>query len=102
MVLPRPAHRPIGPGPNAPHTRRMRGLWTIAFAGLAFGAVSMFGGSAAGGGLGSLVLGYGMLVVLASLYLAAGLAIRDRVWRRLHRPAAERIRPVDLAGRRVF
>ncbi|HEX2765195.1 MAG TPA: hypothetical protein VHR55_00940 [Candidatus Limnocylindria bacterium] len=80
----------------------MRGLWLVALAGLAFGVASVVGGSAVGGGLGRLVLGYGMLVVLASLYLAAGLAIRDRVWRRLHRPAVERVQPIDLAGRRVF
>ena len=80
----------------------MRGLWTIGFAALAFGAVSMFGGTTAGGGIGSLVVGYGLLVVLASLYMLAGLAIRDRVWRRLQRPAVESVQPVDLAGRRVF
>lgn len=87
---------------RATQTGGMRGLWSVAVAGLAFGAVSVFGGSAAGGGIGSLVVGYGMLVVLASLYMLAGLAIRDRVWRRLHRPALERVQPTDLAGRRVF
>jgi hypothetical protein len=102
MVLGRPTDRPIGFTDVSGHTPVMRGLWTVAFAGLAFGAVSMFGGSAAGGGLGRLVLGYGLLVLLASIYLAAGLAIRDRIWRRLHRPAVDRVRPVDLAGRRIF
>jgi hypothetical protein len=80
----------------------MRGLWTIGFAALAFGAVSVFGGITAGGGIGSLVAGYGMLVVLASLYMLAGLGIRDRIWRRMQRPAVEPIQPVDLASRRVF
>lgn len=80
----------------------MRGLWTIGFAALAFGAVSMFGGATAGSGIGSMVAGYGMLVVLASLYMLAGLAIRDRIWRRMQRPTVEAVQPVDLAGRRVF
>jgi hypothetical protein len=80
----------------------MRGFWTIGFAGLTLGVVSMFGGTAAGGGIGNLVSGYGVLVVLASLYMLAGLAIRDRIWRRLRRPDTERVQPVDLAGRRVF
>jgi len=80
----------------------MRGLWTVGFAGLAFGVVSMFGGTAAGSGIGNLVVGYGVLVVLASLYMLAGLAIRDRVWHRMRRPAVEQVQPVDLAGRRVF
>jgi hypothetical protein len=80
----------------------MRGLWIIGFVALAFGAVSVFGGAAAGSGLGSLVVGYGMLVLLASLYMLAGLAIRDRVWRRMQRPTVESVQPVDLAGRRVF
>lgn len=80
----------------------MRGFWIIGFAGLTLGVVSMFGGTAAGNGIGNLVAGYGMLVVLASLYMLAGLAIRDRAWRRMRRPAVERVQPVDLAGRRVF
>jgi hypothetical protein len=46
--------------------------------------------------------GYGLLIALAALYLVAGLAIRDRAWRRLSsaslkRPVADRV-----AGRRVF
>ena len=80
----------------------MRGLWIIGFVALAFGAVSMFGGATAGTGIGSLVLGYGMLVSLASLYMLAGLAIRDRIWRRVQRPTVDSVQPVDLAGRRVF
>jgi hypothetical protein len=80
----------------------MRGLWTIGFAALAFGAVSMFGGATAGNGIGGLVVGYGMLVVLASLYMLAGLAIRDRIWRRMQQPTVDTVQPVDLAGRRVF
>jgi len=80
----------------------MNGLWVTGFAGLTLGVVSMFGGTAAGGGIGNLVAGYGILVVLASLYMLAGLAIRDRVWRRMRRPAVEQVHPVDLAGRRVF
>lgn len=80
----------------------MRGLWTVAFAGLAFGAVSALGGSAGGGDLGRLIVGYGAVVILASLYMIAGLAIRDRAWRRLRRTSPKSLRPTDLAGRRVF
>ena len=50
--------------------------------GLAIG----FGALAAGpvaGELGSMLAGYGSLVLLAAAYLLAGLAIRDRVRRRV-------------------
>jgi hypothetical protein len=49
-----------------------------------------------------LAVGYGLLVVVAALYLVAGLAIRQRVWRHLSRPEPA-APPIDrLAGRRVF
>lgn len=80
----------------------MRGLWTVAFAGLAFGAVSTLGGTVSGDGFGRLAVGYGLLVALASLYMLVGLAIRDRAGRRTRRPAPKTLRPTDLAGRRVF
>lgn len=81
----------------------MHGLWPVALAGLALGVVAMVGGNATGTGIGSMAAGYGLLVVLASLYMAAGLAIRDRVWRRVGRPSAPSVPSVDrLASRRVF
>lgn len=77
-------------------------LWTTAIAGLGFGSLAMVGGTAIGGEFGSLAVGYGLLVALAALYLVAGLAIRDRVWRRLSRPVIGRPPADHLAGRRVF
>lgn len=71
--------------------------------GLALGCLGMVGGTAIGGDLGPLAVGYGLLIALAALYLVAGLAIRERAWQRLGRssrrsaPAADR-----LAGHRVF
>lgn len=62
----------------------------------------MVGGTAIGGEIAPLAVGYGLLVVLAALYLVAGLAIRERVWRRIGRPVSA-TPPIDrLAGRRVF
>ena len=82
--------------------RAMRSrFWSLALAGLALGSLAMVGGSAIGGDAGSLASGYGLLIAMAALYAVAGLAIRERVWRRLsattERPATDR-----LAGRRVF
>jgi hypothetical protein len=77
-------------------------LWSVALAGIGFGSLAMVGGTAIGGEIGPLAVGYGILVVLAALYLVVGLAIRQRVWRDVSgaEPAAP---PVDrLAGRRVF
>jgi hypothetical protein len=76
--------------------------WSFAIAGLALGSLSMVGGTAVGGELGPLAVGYGLLVALAALYLVAGLAIRERVWRRMAAPHLERPRSDSLAGRRVF
>ena len=79
-------------------------MWSIAVAGLGFGCLAMVGGTAIGDGVGPLAVGYGLLVVLAALYLIVGLAIRDRIGRR-----ASTQRPSDtppaidrLAGHRVF
>lgn len=77
-------------------------MWSMAVAGLAFGSVAMVGGTAVGGELGPLVVGYGLLMALAALYLVAGLAIRERVWERLSAPRIERPTSDRLAGRRVF
>lgn len=81
-----------------------RWMWSFAIAGLGFGSLSMVGGTAVGGDIGPLAVGYGVLVVISALYLIAGLVIRDRVWRRT--VPARRTDPsasIDrLAGRRVF
>ena len=77
-------------------------LWSFAIAGLGIGSLAMVGGTAIGGEIGPLAVGYGLLVALAALYLTAGLAIRERVWRRLSVSPMERPDPDRLAGRRVF
>lgn len=77
-------------------------LWSVALAGLGFGSLSIVGGTAIGGELGPLAVGYGLLVVLTALYLLAGLAIRARVWRRVGPPQAPATTVDRLAGRRVF
>lgn len=85
----------------APSMRHSR-LWSFAIAGLALGSLGMVGGTVVGGEFGPMVVGYGLLTALSALYLAAGLAIRERVWAR--RAAHERTgTSADrLAGRRVF
>lgn len=77
-------------------------LWSLAIAGLGFGSLGMVGGTAVGGEIGPLAVGYGLLVALAALYLVAGLAIRERVWRRQSAPRISRPHADHLAGRRVF
>ena len=74
----------------------------MAVGGLALGNVAMLGGSAIGGELGPVAAGYGLLIALAALYLVAGLAIRERAWRRLSKPTLERPVANHLAGRRIF
>ena len=58
-----------------------RMLWRIAIFGLTTGLILMVGGSLVVSELAPLARGYGLLVLLASLYLAAGLAIRARIGR---------------------
>jgi hypothetical protein len=77
-------------------------LWSFAIAGLGLGSLAMVGGTAIGGEIGPLAVGYGLLVALAALYLVAGLAIRERVWRRLSVASMGRPKADRLAGRRVF
>lgn len=77
-------------------------LWSVAIGGLTLGTVAMVGGTVVGGELGPLSTGYGLLVVIAALYIVAVLAIRERVWRRLSRPVPPAARADRLAGRRVF
>lgn len=78
-------------------------LWSLAVIGLALGSLGMVGGTAIGGELGPLAVGYGLLVALSGLYLVAGLAVRERVWERATRRPERPLPSVDrLAGRRVF
>ncbi len=77
-------------------------LWTTAITGLGLGSLAIVGGTAIGGELGPLAVGYGLLIALAALYLVAGLAIRERVWRRLAPSVREAPQADRLAGRRVF
>ena len=77
-------------------------LWSLALAGLGFGSLAMVGGTAIGGDLGPLAVGYGLLVVVAALYMVAGLAIRQRVWQRFARTERQMPSIDRLAGRRVF
>jgi hypothetical protein len=77
-------------------------FWSVAVAGLAFGSLGMVGGTVVGGEFGPMVVGYSLLVAVSALYLVAGLAIRERVWRRLARPERLTAQPDRLAGRRVF
>lgn len=77
-------------------------LWSVAIAGLAFGSLALVGGTAIGGELGPLAVGYGFLVALSALYMVVGLVIRDRAWRREVRPVPSRVQADRLAGRRVF
>ena len=74
----------------------------MAVAGLSLGTLGMIGGTTVGGELRPMIVGYGLLVALAALYLVAGLAIRERVWQRMSQPTADRPRPERLAGRRIF
>ena len=77
-------------------------MWSMAIGGLALGSLGMVGGTAIGGELGPLAIGYGLLVALCALYLVLGLAVRERVWQRLTRPMPTTAQPDRLAGRRVF
>jgi hypothetical protein len=79
-----------------------RSLWSFAIFGLAVGSLAMVGGTAIGGELGPLAAGYGMLVAITALYLVAGLAVRERVWRHIARPMPTPTHTDRLAGRRVF
>ncbi len=65
-------------------------LWRFAVSGLTVGLVLTIAGSLVAGDLAPLARGYGLLTVLAALYLAAGLAIRARIARRS--PAAASLR----------
>ncbi len=67
-------------------------LRNFGIAGLVVGAVALVAGPFTGE-LGSMLGGYGAMVLLSAAYLLAGLAIRDRVRRR-----AQSTRPVPVYG----
>ncbi len=74
----------MGPAHGRPYAARMKDqiLWRLAAFGLTLGLVLTLAGSLAAGDLAPLARGYGLLTVLAAVYLAAGLAIRARIARR--------------------
>ncbi|MDQ2941560.1 MAG: hypothetical protein M3R05_05150 [Chloroflexota bacterium] len=65
-------------------------LWRFAASGLTAGLVLMIGGSLVVSDLAPLARGYGLLIVLAAAYLAAGLALRARISRRSQTQADDR------------
>jgi hypothetical protein len=79
-------------------------LWRLAGALLVASALLVLGGSAAGGDLGRMIGGYGLLLLLGALYMVVALAVRDRVWRHLSPPARAGSKRLggDLHGRRIF
>ena len=85
------------------YVRSMRQrLGSISIVGLAMGSLAMVGGTAIGGDVGPLAVGYGLLIALAALYMVIGLAIRERLWQRVGTHGSERLDADRLAGRRVF
>ena len=79
-------------------------MWSAALAGLGLGSLGMASGTAIGGSIGPLAVGYGVLVAATALYLIVGLTVREWVTRRSITQQIQRTVPsVDrLAGRRVF
>jgi hypothetical protein len=79
-----------------------RSLWPLALAGLVLGTAAMLAGALAGGEFGPMATSYGLLITLAAVYMCAGLAIRERAWRRLSARVSRAPVPGSLHGRRVF
>lgn len=87
------------------YARRMHStlLWRTMWSGLGLGLASVLGSSLLPAALASMAVGYGVLVVLAALYLAVGLVIRERAWRRLAMFGGDRLPSAgNFQGRRVF
>ncbi|MEP7081520.1 MAG: hypothetical protein ABI841_00940 [Chloroflexota bacterium] len=76
--------------------------WSIAIAALAFGGLIAVGGTTVSGDVGVDAAASGVLVLTASLYVLAVLAIRQRVWRRLAVPVRTGTQASRVASRRVF
>ena len=80
-----------------------RVMWSLALAAVGFGSLAMVGGTAIGDGVGALAVGYGLLVILAAVYLIVAMAIRDQVGRRSSERRTSAEPAIDrLAGHRVF
>lgn len=77
-----------------------RSPWSLALFGLTIGTLAIAGGTVVGGDIGPMTAGYGLLVALAALYALAGLAIRNRVWRRLW--SERSTTPRSVAAHRLF
>lgn len=79
------------------------GIRWMAMAGLGIASLAMLGGGAVGGGVGSLLGGYGLLIGVAALYLVAGLAVQERAVQRMR---ARRSLPDAMTqrahGHRIF
>ncbi len=78
-----------------------RSPWQIPVFGLVVAALGFVGSTAIGGELGPLTAGYGLLIGIAALYAVAGLAIRERIWRRLPRLRGSSA-PKTVASHRMF
>ena len=78
-----------------------RTLWQVPAAALAVATLAFVGGTAIGGDIGPLSAGYGLLVGIAALYTLLGLAVRERVWRRLPR-LRDASAPKTVASHRMF
>lgn len=76
--------------------------WSLGIGALALGGLVAVGGTTVGGDRGLDAAASGVLTVVASLYVIAGMAIRQRVWRRLAVPLRSGTQPSRVAGRRVF
>ena len=67
-----------------------RFLWRFAVSGLTAGFVLTLIGSVAASDLAPVARGYGLLIVVAAVYLTAGLAVRAAIRRRSPRPSRVR------------
>jgi hypothetical protein len=79
-----------------------RSLWSLAVVVLALGGLAMVGGTAIGGQAGAVGTAYGLLFALCALYMIAGLALRDRVRRRLGSTESTSAETRQLGGLRIF
>lgn len=76
--------------------------WPLGIGALAVSGLVAVGGTTVGGDIGLDTAASGVLALVASLYVIAGLAIRQRVWRRLAAPVRTGTQASRVAGRRVF
>lgn len=76
--------------------------WSLGIAALALVGLVAVGGTTVGGADRLDFAASGILALLASLYVFAGLASRQRAWRRMLAPVRSDTQPSRVAGRRVF